>query len=264
MKFGRWTRHFLELFFPAECQACKKELGQSRVPLFCEPCWSGIRPLEGPFCPQCGRPFLSSIALSYSPGHRCGDCRATPPYFDQMTIPFSYEGTLAKSIYFYKYRRQVSLIKSLVELVRPHLAPLKKAEVILPVPLHPTRLREREFNQSLLLADALGLILKRPVWGHVLVKVSQTTHQVKLSGRGRRKNLDRSLTVPNPKHVSGKTVLLVDDVFTTGSTMNECAKVLKKVGSQEVYGFAIARTRLKEAVRQDSLRDLEGSDGSES
>jgi ComF family protein len=241
----KWVGHLLELFFPADCQACKNELGSSKVPFFCESCWSGIQPIEGPLCPQCGRPFSSSIALAYSPGHRCGDCRAHPPHFDNVTTPYPYEGTLAKGISLFKYQRQVSLVDPMMKLATPFLHSLERAEVILPVPLHRARLKKREFNQSLILADALGKLLKKPTLGHLLVKVSHTDRQVRLSRRLRRKNLEKSLMILDEKAVSGKNVLLVDDVFTTGSTLNECARVLKKAGSREVYGFALARTLLK-------------------
>lgn len=243
--FRRLVYPILDLLFPAACHACRGELRKSAIPFFCEACWSGIRPLEGPFCPQCGKPFSSSSALSFSPGHRCGDCRSAPPFFDRMTTPYSFDGVLAKGLFLYKYNRKVALASPLSALILPFLESIGKIDLILPVPLHPERLREREFNQSLLLGNILGREFKKPLKERLLIKVKPTEHQMKLNRRDRRKNLKHSFAVSDPKKIAEKRVLLVDDVFTTGATMNECAKVLKKAGCREVAGCAIARTLLK-------------------
>ncbi len=243
--FLQWFYPILDLLFPAACHACQGELRKSAIPFFCEACWSGIRPLEGPFCPQCGKPFSSSWALSFSPGHRCGDCRSDPPFFDRIMTPYSFDGVLAKAVFLYKYNRKVSLASPLVALILPFLESIEKIDLILPVPLHQERLREREFNQSLLLGNVLGKVLKKPVEEHLLIKIKPTDHQMKLNRSDRRKNLKHSFRVSDARRIAGKKVLLVDDVFTTGATMNECAKVLKKEGCQEVIGCAIGRTLLK-------------------
>lgn len=235
----------LALLFPSACHACKEELKNNAVPFFCNSCWSGVRPMEGPFCPQCGKPFASSSALSFSPAHRCGDCRSDPPFFDRMIAPYSFEGTLSKGLFLYKYSRKVSLASPLAALIIPFLETIEKNDYILPVPLHRERLREREFNQSLLLGSVLERVLKIPLKEDLLIKLKPTGHQMKLSRSDRRINLKNSFAVSDPKKIAGKKVLLIDDVFTTGMTMNECAKVLKKAGCREVVGSAVARTLLK-------------------
>jgi ComF family protein len=116
------------------------------------------------------------------------------------------------------------------------------ADVIIPVPLHPARLRAREFNQSLLLADQLGRHLSRPVSATNLVRIALTDPQTALSRQARLRNLRKAFTIRRPQELSEKRILLVDDVFTTGTTLNECAKTLRKAGSGPVFALTLART----------------------
>ena len=114
--------------------------------------------------------------------------------------------------------------------------------MIIPVPLHPARLRTREFNQSLLLADQLGRHLSRPVSTTNLVRTAVTDPQTALSRQARLRNLRHAFTIRRPHDLAGKRILLVDDVFTTGTTLNECAKTLRKAGSGQVFALTLART----------------------
>ena len=116
------------------------------------------------------------------------------------------------------------------------------ADVIIPVPLHPARLRTREFNQSLLLADQLGRHLSRPVSATNLVRTALTDPQTALSRQARLRNLRNAFTIRRPHELAGKRILLVDDVFTTGTTVNECAKTLRKADSGQVFALTLART----------------------
>jgi ComF family protein len=115
-------------------------------------------------------------------------------------------------------------------------------DAILPVPLHPARLREREFNQSLLLADRLGRHLERPVLAAHLARVVPTDPQTTLSRHERLRNLRRAFAVRTADGIVGSRLLLVDDVFTTGTTLNECAKALRQAGAQSVSAVILART----------------------
>jgi ComF family protein len=115
-------------------------------------------------------------------------------------------------------------------------------DVIIPVPLHPTRLRAREFNQSLLLADQLSLHLVRPVLPTHLVRITPTDPQTTLTRQARLRNLRKAFEVRKPQDLVEKRILLVDDVFTTGTTLNECAKTLCKAGSGPVFALTLART----------------------
>jgi ComF family protein len=122
------------------------------------------------------------------------------------------------------------------------LPPLDNLDVIIPVPLHPRRLREREFNQSLLLADRIGRHLNVPVSFTDLIRLVPSPAQTTLSRKGRLKNLRGAFAVRDAESVAGKRVLLIDDVFTTGATVNECAKTLRKAGSGDVFVLTLART----------------------
>ena len=116
------------------------------------------------------------------------------------------------------------------------------ADVIIPVPLHPARLRAREFNQSLLLADQLGRHMARPVSARNLVRVAATDPQTTLTRQARLRNLRHAFEIRGPQDLSGKRILLVDDVFTTGTTLNECAKTLRNAGTGPVFALTLART----------------------
>jgi ComF family protein len=122
------------------------------------------------------------------------------------------------------------------------LPALNDIDLVLPVPLARHRLQEREYNQSLLLADAIARAIGRPLDGSSLVRIRQSAPQTALPRRVRLKNLRRTFAVTRPDRIAGRRVVLVDDVFTTGTTANECAKALRKAGSAEVYVVTLART----------------------
>lgn len=236
------ARHLLHAVLPVDCASCRVPLGDDPVPFFCNFCWRTIRPLAGPACPRCGRPFPSASALRDSPTHRCSDCRHRRPSYTRAWSLYAYEGTLRDAICLYKYRGKVSLRDALVQLMLGHWPALEPVDVIIPVPLHPARLREREFNQVLLLADGLGRRVDAPIRPGLLVRSRETRPQAGLTRRQRRLGLRRCFTVHRPETIAGKRVLLIDDVFTTGTTVNECAKALRKAGSGDVYVVTLART----------------------
>jgi len=122
------------------------------------------------------------------------------------------------------------------------LPPLDSIDLLMPVPLHPRRLREREFNQSLLLADRLGRHLDRPVSFTNLIRTTASPAQTTLSRKARLKNLRGAFGLRHPESIVGRRILLVDDVFTTGATVNECAKTLRRAGSGSVYVVTLGRT----------------------
>src|SRR3989441_12141073 len=151
---------------PSACAACKRPAGRRRLLFFCRDCWETIRPIEGSVCPRCGRPFDSPLALTSSPGHLCGSCRKKPPAFDRALSPYRYEGVLEKAVHLFKYRRRDALATPLADLMLVWVDKLPSVSLVMPVPLHPSRLRSREFNQALLLADRLAdpLSLPASVW----------------------------------------------------------------------------------------------------
>lgn len=236
------VRRLLHAVLPAACAACGRALTDDPVPFFCRTCWAGIKPLTQPSCPRCGLPFASGVALTYSPDHRCLSCRQRPPAFTRAWACYPYEPPLQQALHLFKYRGKVVLAAALGKLLREAWRQAPEVEVLMPVPLHPSRLRAREYNQALLLADELNRALRLPLAYNSLVRVRATRPQTELTRTERLANLRRSFAVRRPQDVIGKRVLLVDDVMTTGTTFNECAKALRRAGAADVYAVALART----------------------
>ena len=190
---------------------------------------------------MCGVPFSSEAAISHSPTHRCGPCRDTPPAFTQAVAAGRYEGTLADAIRRCKYHRQVDLIVVLAELLNSVVDSLPPVDAVVPVPLHVRRLRHRQFNQSLRIAAEVARRLNRPLWPDALRRNRWTVPQTTLDRAHRQTNVRRAFTVRQPREVVGRRLLLVDDVYTTGATVNECAKTLRAAKASDVYVVTVAR-----------------------
>lgn len=197
--------------------------------------------IEGPRCSLCGVPFDSEAAISHSPTHRCGTCRESPPSFTQAVAAGVFSGVLADAIRRCKYHQQVHLVPVLGELLDPVLRALPPVDAVVAVPLHPRRLRQREFNQSLRIAAWVATRLDRPLWPDVLRRVRWTPPQTTLDRAQRRSNVRRAFEVRTPSVVSGHRLALVDDVYTTGATVNDCARALRAAGAGDVYVVTVAR-----------------------
>ena len=232
----------LEFLLPAKCSYCRSSIGTSDVPCFCRQCWSDFSAVRGPVCPSCGRPFGSPEALSYSPGHECITCRSSPPRYDQALAAGLFEGSLREAIHVYKYRPVRSLGEPLARWMAAQVRLTASLDTVMPIPLHRKRLRLRGFNQALLLAQGAAERFDLPLVYDNLVRVRSTRPQVELSGLERIANVRGAFHLVRPDSVADKRVLLVDDVYTTGATMNECAKVLKDAGAAAVIVLTLART----------------------
>lgn len=239
--FGR-LRQALRFFVPVECLTCGRWLTNDPVPFFCRPCWELIVPMKEPSCACCGQPFVSPAATSFTPDHLCQHCLKRRPAFRRAWTCYPYRPPLQEAICAFKYGGKVGLAKPLARLMIEALPRTVESDLIMPVPLHPARLRAREFNQSLLLADRLGHYVEKPVSASDLVRVLATDPQTTLSRPERLRNLRHAFSVPEPERVAGRRILLVDDVFTTGTTLNECAKALLSAGAESVDALTLART----------------------
>jgi ComF family protein len=237
-------RRLLDLLLPATCSFCRSSIKGSPVPYFCGHCWSELAPLPGPVCPGCGRPFGSPESLSASPDHECSACRLDPPQFDQALAAGLFEGQLREAIHLYKYRPARSLGGPLAEWMARQVRMVHVLDIVMPVPLHRKRLRQRGFNQAVLLAHGVSVRFGIPLALDNLVRIRSTRPQVELSGIERTRNVAGAFSVLRPAKVDGRRVLLIDDVFTTGATMNECALTLKKAGARSVTALTLARTAL--------------------
>jgi ComF family protein len=237
-----WCRQVLRFVLPVECLSCGRSLSTDPVPFFCTVCWQTIRPLHQPVCVLCDQPFVSPAAMTYTPNHQCQHCQEQPPDFERAWTLFPYLPPLRDAICSFKYQGKLTLARPLAQLMISTLPHGIDADVIIPVPLHPARLRAREFNQSLLLADQLSHHLSRPVSATNLIRIAATDPQTTLSRQARLRNLRKAFAIRRPQDLAEKRILLVDDVFTTGTTLNECAKTLRKAGSGPVFALTLART----------------------
>ena len=234
-------RRILDFIFPASCSYCRSPVGDSSVPYFCSDCWADFSLITGPVCPCCGNPYASLEALIHSPDHECGACRLRPPKYDQALSVGYFEGALREAIHQFKYRPCRSLGKPLSDWMARNVKVISGIDVIMPVPLHTKRLRQRGFNQALLLAHQMSEVNAIPLSYDNLVRIRPTRPQVELSGEERIRNVSGAFSVNHSGEIKDKRVLLVDDVFTTGATMNECASVLRRAGAEGVTALTLAR-----------------------
>lgn len=238
--------------FPSDCRICGAPLTNiSRLPV-CLECLSAVRPLAGTACAVCGERMVSPyVVTGESSEARCGLCRrVSPPYARAMAYG-SYDGGLRELIHLLKYERVRPAAKVLGRMlaeVIAHFEPLFGAAPVLlvPVPLHSTKIRQREFNQSEMIARAALKVRfgddRLRLSGKLLVRRRATASQIGLSSHQRRENLRGAFAVIDPEEVKGREVLLVDDVFTTGTTVSECARVLRRAGASKVWVATVART----------------------
>lgn len=230
---------FKELFFPPACLACNIRLPGNNSLLLCPHCRQEIRTISPPLCCMCGTPFPKAAGGN----HFCSACLTTPKHFDRALAVLLYNDTVAKLVHAFKYGRATSSFATFRALKKsvPHLGEITPPDIIAPVPLHVNRLRHRGFNQALLLAAELLPELKEKIIPDLLSRTRDTTPQTSLNGKARRSNLRGAFRLDNKKLVQGKNILLVDDVYTTGTTLNECARVLKRGGAKVVNALTLAR-----------------------
>jgi len=230
----------LDLFLPRRCAGCRNTWLRSAEGFWCERCRAGLPWITHPLCPRCGRPYPASAP---SPDHPCGDCLHGAYPFDSARSATLYTGVVRDRIHQLKFGCRIEWAPALAELLADTWgrAPLPEVRLILPVPLHLKRLQERGFNQSGLLAKTLAKRLGLPFSHDLLRRERWTEPQTRLSRRERLTNVKGAFRVKDAMRVEGKSILIVDDVFTTGTTLSECARALKKGGAAEVHALTVAR-----------------------
>ena len=217
------------------CAACGQALEAPLASAVCDACWSGIRLLRPPYCGVCGDSLPSWRRVH--PGRRCDACRARRPHIDAGRALGDYDGSLRAIVHALKYDGRRSIARPLGELMRRHGGPLLQGtDMIVPVPLHWCRRWRRGFNQAEDLARVLGL----PV-ACVLRRRRATRTQTGLSADQRAQNVRGAFILRRQESVHGLSVVLVDDVSTTGATLEGCARVLKEGGAREVRTLTAAR-----------------------
>ena len=207
---------------------------------FCELCRSDLVPICSPFCLECGIPFVSKEGDN----HTCWECLTEKKYFRKARAFGVYDGSLMEAIHVFKYGKKAVVSTPLVALLRDtfyHFWGRDNVDLLIPVPLHIKRLRERGFNQAHLLITKWARQDQIPFDGLALSRSRWTQPQTALSRKERKRNIRNAFSVENPERIRGKKILLVDDVYTTGSTVNECAKVLMTAGAEWVDVLTLAR-----------------------
>ncbi|MBI5408554.1 MAG: ComF family protein [Nitrospirae bacterium] len=223
---------FLNILFPETCPVCKRPAKDHKTAPICADCWQAISPYEGPMCRKCGRPLVSDVSAT------CGECLEDEPAFTYARSFGLYEGALKKAINLFKFHGIKRLSKPLSDIILSIDMP--EVDTVIPVPLHKKRLRQREFNQSALLAKYMAKGLGIEAKFDCLVKTRDTAPQVGLNSHDRRKNMKKAFQVRNSELIEGKDIALLDDVVTTGTTVRECSNVLKKAGAENVYVITLA------------------------
>lgn len=235
-----YSSRLLDLLFPPLCHLCRAFIPDAGEVKLCPSCLERAIPVTAPLCHCCGQPFATSGGTN----HLCGRCSVARQPFLFARSALRYEKVVKELIHGYKYGYQVKLRRPLALLAAPLLQEAVagfKADMILPVPLHKKRLRQRGFNQSLLLAELLAKKWHIPLSRNNLRRSRWTEPQINLSATEREENVKGAFALKEPEQFRNKRLLLVDDVYTTGSTVKECSRVLAKECGAKVAVLTIAR-----------------------
>lgn len=229
---------YLDLIFPPLCVVCKGK----DINFLCEKCKKSIEFIKDNFCYLCGDKAQGKI----TPRATCGKCRQERIYFTQGRSVARYSGTLKEIIHKFKYHQKKYLAKVLGNLMVDYLKDdfwidIKNVDIIIPIPLHRKRERERGFNQSELLGKNIASYFKIEILSNVLFRTKETRPQFFLRERERKENIKNAFTLKNEEIIKNKNILLIDDIYTTGSTLREASKTIKKAKTKNIYCLTLAR-----------------------
>lgn len=231
-------QNILQLLFPNKCISCQDIVSHDAN--FCAKCWPNLQFINFPKCKICSYPFELNLGDEIS--KICANCLKKTPFFDETISIYRYNDIIGNAIANYKYRDQTHLAKIFAKiLIKKTQNFIDDCDIICAIPLHKNKLKIRKFNQSILIAKHINS--QKTVFD-LIIRVKEQQSQVKLSQKKRIKNLKRAFIV-NPKYknkINGKTILLIDDVITTSTTINSVSRVLKKNGVKKIKVLTIAKT----------------------
>lgn len=250
---------WIDLLFPPRCAACDRFLEPEEDHGVCAACGSAFREVKSPICIHCGAPLLTG-----PPEDRiCEACLRRPPAYETCRALYVYHGPVLQVIHRFKYAGKAHL----ADILGPRLAgfareclPAGLRAVVMPVPLSPRRLRERGFNQSLLLARYVAKAQGLSLDFLSLRRVRDTPPQAALGRDARHTNVRAAFAVTDPAGVKKRDIVLVDDVSTTGSTLNACSRALLRAGAQRVFCLALARAPMHSTDMEGNHGTLPGQD----
>lgn len=231
--FQKSAQSLLDLLFPPNCVVCK-----APKQWLCQNCYDKIAFIVPPICQRCGTPVRDPSSI-------CGQCRHHPLQFMDGIRSASYfeDNPIRSAIHFLKYRNHKAVVMAPAKILAEAYQRFQLvADVIVPVPLHPARLRERGYNQSELLAGELSRLLGLLLNAKTLQRTRQTKSQMTLGSDERHRNVAGAFSCVD-KDLTGQRILLIDDVCTTGSTLDSCAETLKQNGVASVWGLTLAKAR---------------------
>lgn len=252
--------------FPANCRVCEGPLLGADLSPVCDDCVKSVKPQVAALCRLCGEALdMDGVRFAgqfAGEGLLCSPCRLATPQFERAVAYGVYQDGLREMVHLLKYERMSALANPLGAMLAQPIAMLAGDAapelVVMAVPLYPSKERQRGYNQSVLLAEAAGAELRKthPQWKlrsahNAMVRVRDTESQFALTPRGRRQNLRGAFAVRNGAAIAGREVLLVDDIYTTGATARECARVLRRAGARKVWVATLARAQREMAELWD-------------
>lgn len=229
----------LDLLYPRICAGCAGPVGPEALHL-CWDCLASLDYVRDPFCSRCGDPAAGMVEFTFE----CPFCRRSDPGFTLARSAVRFRGAIRPALHAFKYKALTALSEDFASLlagcVTTHFSDTR-FDAVLPVPLHPRRERERSYNQSALLAAAVARRLRTACLRDGVQRVRDTDTQTHLSAAERRENVARAFVVTARDWLRGRRLLLVDDVMTTGATLAECARALRRAGAASVHAVTVAR-----------------------
>lgn len=230
----------LGFFYPNVCALCKEEPATAQQGFVGAECRKQVQFIRPPFCGRCGLPFDGDLTSPFE----CSNCRELKLYFSSARSAVVAKTVMLEAIHHFKYSRALWLENFLAELLITEAAPVlrgQKRAFIVPVPLHPVKEREREFNQAALLAGRLSRATGIPMKTRLVRRMRPTETQTRLRRDERATNMRGAFSASEGVKLDGERVVVVDDVFTTGATTNDCARALKAAGAGDVCIWTVAR-----------------------
>jgi ComF family protein len=235
-----WFGATLAFVYPEVCQICDQERAAPAEGFVCARCRDQVKFIRPPFCERCGLPYEGDITTKFE----CTNCREMELAFRSARAAAAASGPVLEAIHRYKYQRALWFEPFLAGLLVSEAGPELRREPwdwIVPVPLHPAKEREREFNQAERLAVRLGAAIGIPVKTKLLRRIAATPTQTLLTRDRRAANMRNAFALRPGQKPAGRRIVLVDDVFTTGATTSACARALRKAGAGDICVWTVAR-----------------------
>lgn len=233
----KWFKLLIDIILPPRCLLCGKVIHSDDT--LCSDCFANINFISKPYCKHCGLPLIDNTQGELC----CISCLSKKSILRLCRSAVKYDDFSKKIILDFKFSDRLENKKLLSRWLFIAGEDIFKQgiDIIIPVPLHSARLFKRKYNQSAVLADGLSELCHIPANYSLLKKIKHTAPQIQCSGKQRLKNVKDAFQVISPEQIRGKRIVLIDDVYTTGATLTECAKALKKAGAKSVDALTVAR-----------------------